>query len=118
MEGEEQDRQCTYYVTLRRVSSLEKRSAFLTMANSTDSEAFASGTRNTFSYLTNCSLFLTDSSYRSSIRNVVRHSWNSVVTATLYHTQQKNNRSSGEERGCVFIDTDSETAVILAVKPK
>ena len=118
MEGEEQDRQCTYNVTLRRVSLLGKSSAFLTMANSTVSEAFPSGTRNFFTYLTNCSVFLTDFSYRSSIRNVVRHGWNAVVTATLYHTQQEKNRRSGEERGCVFIDSDSETAIILAMKPK
>ena len=38
MEGEEQDIQCSYNVTSRRVSSLGKRSAFLKMTDSTDSE--------------------------------------------------------------------------------
>ena len=88
------------------------------MADSTDSEAFASGTRSFFKYLLICSVFLTDSSYRILLRNVVRFGCKALMIVTLYHTKQKKNRRSGAERSCVFIDTDSETAVILAVKPK
>jgi len=61
MEGEVQDRQCTYNITLSRVSSLEKRSAFVAMANSTDF----------FSYPTICSTLFTDSSHRILLSNVI-----------------------------------------------
>jgi hypothetical protein len=52
MEGEQWDSKNTYNVTLKRVSFLGQCSAFLTMAEATDSEApvnsipFLSGTPN------------------------------------------------------------------------
>jgi ribose 5-phosphate isomerase len=43
------------------------------------------------------------------------YAWNTVLTATLYHTQEKKNRRSDAERGCVLTDTDNTTDIILDV---
>ena len=78
---------------------------------------FPSGTRKFFS-CTICSTFLTDPSYRISIRNVGRYSWNIVMIAKVWPTPQKKKRPSIAERDRVFAYTDIETAIILVVKPK